>query len=78
MDNIKPDKTLDCTGLFCPLPVVKTKQEIDKLKSGEVLELIADDPGSKLDIPAWCNTTGNILIFTEFTKDEYKFFIRKK
>jgi tRNA 2-thiouridine synthesizing protein A len=55
---IKADKTLDCTGLFCPMPIVRTKQEMSGMKSGEVLEIMADDPGFAKDLPAWCGLTG--------------------
>ena len=54
----KPDKTLDCTGLFCPMPVVKTRLELETMKSGEVLEITADDPGFEKDLPAWCKMSG--------------------
>ena len=48
--NIRPDKVLDCIGLFCPEPVYRTRQEIDKLANGEVLEVVADDPAAEGDI----------------------------
>jgi len=50
-DQIKPDRNLDCIGLYCPEPVFRTRQEIDKLDVGDVLEIIADDPASEEDIP---------------------------
>ena len=46
----KPDKTLDCLGLYCPEPVFKTRIELDELKKGEVLEVLADDPAAESDI----------------------------
>jgi len=49
---MKFDKSLDCIGLFCPMPIIKTKQEIANMKSGEVLEILADDPGFEQDLPA--------------------------
>ncbi|MEK6645726.1 MAG: sulfurtransferase TusA family protein [Candidatus Firestonebacteria bacterium] len=52
-------KSLDCIGLFCPMPVVKTQLELEKMQSGEILEITADDPGFEKDLPAWCNMTGN-------------------
>jgi TusA-related sulfurtransferase len=58
---MKIDKTLDCTGLFCPMPIIKTKIELETMKPGETLEIIADDPGFKKDLPAWCDITGNIF-----------------
>jgi TusA-related sulfurtransferase len=48
--NTKPDRTLDCVGLYCPEPVFKTRLEIDELQVGETLEVIADDPAAESDI----------------------------
>ncbi len=48
--TIKPDKQLDCIGLFCPEPVYKTRMELDKLTKGQILEVIADDPAAEGDI----------------------------
>jgi len=55
MATITPDKTLDASGLNCPLPVLKTKKAMEELQSGQVLEIITTDPGAKADIPAFCN-----------------------
>jgi TusA-related sulfurtransferase len=46
----KPDKTLDCIGLYCPEPVFKTRMELDEMEVGEVLEVMADDPAAEADI----------------------------
>lgn len=46
----KPDKTLDCLGLYCPEPVFRTRTELDDMKVGEVLEVLADDPAAEEDI----------------------------
>jgi len=48
--KVKPDKTLDCLGLYCPEPVFKTRMELDEMKVGEVLEVMADDPAAEADI----------------------------
>ncbi|MDH5793200.1 MAG: sulfurtransferase TusA family protein [Candidatus Bathyarchaeota archaeon] len=48
--KVKPDKTLDCLGLYCPEPVFKTRMELDEMKVGEVLEVVADDPAAEADI----------------------------
>lgn len=48
----KPDRTVDCLGLYCPEPVFKTRMEIDELKVGETLEVLADDPAAEEDIRA--------------------------
>lgn len=48
--KIKPNKTLDCLGLYCPEPVFKTRMELDEMEIGEVLEVVADDPAAEADI----------------------------
>jgi tRNA 2-thiouridine synthesizing protein A len=75
--QIKADQTLDCRGLLCPLPVIKTKQAIDKLTVGQVLEMTATDPGSVPDMEAWSRRTGHELL--EYRKDDglFTFYIRK-
>ena len=55
-------QVLDCTGMSCPLPVVKTSQAIKKIEPGQVLELLATDPGVEPDMTAWSRRTGNELI----------------
>jgi len=60
------------------MPIVKTSQEIKKMKVGEVLEVVADDKGIKQDIPAWCKTTGNECLGFEEDKGEIKVYIIKK
>lgn len=71
------DRKLDCMGLYCPLPVVKTKLELEDMKEGEVIEITADDPGAKKDFPAWCEETGNELLKTEEKDGEFIFYIKK-
>lgn len=48
--NAKSDKTLDCLGLYCPEPVYRTRMELDKMKIGEIIEVLADDPAAEADI----------------------------
>ncbi len=75
--DIKADKVLDCKGLSCPMPVLKTKKAIEELKSGQILEMIATDPGSKNDMEAWANRTGNPIVGTKEEGGAYVFFIKK-
>ncbi|MDO9577342.1 MAG: sulfurtransferase TusA family protein [Candidatus Cloacimonadales bacterium] len=72
------DQSLNCIGLSCPMPIIKLNKAIKSMESGEVLEMIGSDPGSKSDVPAWCNKTGNI--FLEQTEDNgaFKFYIKKQ
>ena len=75
---MKFDKTLDCYGLSCPMPLYKASNEIKNMKQGEVLELIATDEGIKEDMPAWCRTTGNEYLGMEEEADVIKVYVRKK
>jgi tRNA 2-thiouridine synthesizing protein A len=70
-------KTLDLKGLSCPMPIAKTAQAMRELVAGDVVEVLATDPGSVPDFNAWCENTGNDLI--EHTVDDgvYRFVIRK-
>ena len=74
---MKADETLDCVGLYCPMPIVKTAQTIKQMKTGEVLEVIADDKGIKQDMPSWCRTTGNEFLGMEEEGDEIKVYVKK-
>jgi TusA-related sulfurtransferase len=74
---MKADHSLDCVGLYCPMPIVKTAQRIKELKTGEVLEIIADDKGIKQDMPAWCQTTGNEFLGIEEDGGEIKVYVKK-
>jgi len=67
---MRKDITLDCFGLLCPMPIVKTAQAVKKLKKGKILEVIADDPGIEKDMPAWCESTGNKCLGIEKGKDK--------
>jgi tRNA 2-thiouridine synthesizing protein A len=70
-------RTLDASGLACPMPVVRTRQAIDELASGEVLEVISTDRGSLRDLPAWAESTGNRLIEQREDGDRFVFLIEK-
>jgi tRNA 2-thiouridine synthesizing protein A len=74
---MKADKTLDCVGLYCPMPIIKTSQEIKKMKNGETLEVLADDKGIKQDMPAWCKTTGNEYLGMKEENGEIKVYVKK-
>jgi tRNA 2-thiouridine synthesizing protein A len=74
---VKADATLDCIGLYCPMPIYNTAKKIKELKPGQVLEVLADDEGIKEDMPAWCRTTGNELLGIEEENGEYKAYVRK-
>jgi tRNA 2-thiouridine synthesizing protein A len=61
----KIDQTLDCKGLSCPMPMLKLSKAMKGLKQGEVLEMLGTDPGTKSDLPKWCEKSGNELLHEE-------------
>ena len=71
------DQTLDCTGMLCPLPIVKLSKAFKTLEQGQVLLLLATDPGSAPDIEAWKKRTGNELIQQSKEDKVFKFWLRK-
>jgi tRNA 2-thiouridine synthesizing protein A len=77
MTEFKPDVTLDNSGLACPIPIIKTKKAIDGMQVGQVLKMIATDPGSVSDVQAWVNKTGHELLKQEQEGNKYIFYIRK-
>ena len=72
------DATIDCIGLYCPMPIIETAKEIAKLEPGQVLEILSDDQGIVGDMPAWCETTGHEYLGLEQEDDEYRVYVRKK
>jgi tRNA 2-thiouridine synthesizing protein A len=74
---MKADQSLDCVGLYCPMPIVKTTDKIKELKPGEVLEIVADDKGIKQDMPAWCQATGHEFLGMEEAGGEIKVYVKK-
>ena len=75
---VKIDKTLDCKGLSCPMPILKLAKTMKGMESGLVLEMLGTDPGSKKDIPGWCKKTGNEYLGLKEADGVNKFYIRKK
>lgn len=76
-DDMKADRTLDCTGLLCPLPVVKAKLAMDELRPGQLLKLVSTDKGAKKDFPAYCAETGHTLVHAVEDRGKFIFLIRK-
>ncbi|UCE96874.1 MAG: sulfurtransferase TusA family protein [Candidatus Bathyarchaeota archaeon] len=72
--NSRADKTLDCLGLFCPEPVYRTRLELDNLKTGETLEIWADDPGAERDIQSLTKRLGHEIL--EMKKEENKIYFK--
>ncbi|MGP0580418.1 sulfurtransferase TusA family protein [Paenibacillus peoriae] len=77
MAEIKVDQTLDCKGLACPMPIVRTKKAMDQLDAGQVIEVQATDKGSLADIQGWAKNTGHHYLGTVEEGDVLKHYVRK-
>ncbi len=75
---MQADQVLDCVGIYCPTPIVKTTAKIKDMKVGEVLEIASDDKRIRLDMPDWCQRTGHELLSIEEKDGEYHVFVKKK
>ena len=71
------DKELDARGLNCPLPILRTKKSLNDMISGQVLRVVATDPGSVCDMAAFAEETGNTLLASTTESSRYVFFLRK-
>jgi TusA-related sulfurtransferase len=78
MSTVVPDETLDCVGLYCPQPLFQTREAIDQLEPGQVLELLADDPAAEEDIKRFAKRTGHILVSYEKLEDGTQRFLLKR
>jgi tRNA 2-thiouridine synthesizing protein A len=71
-------KTLDAKGLNCPMPIVKTAMTMKEIASGDLLEVLATDPGSTKDFAAWAKSTGNDIVEQSADGGVFRFVLRKK
>ena len=78
MSDMEPVESLDCVGLFCPQPLFQTREAIDGLKPGEILEMLSDDPAAEEDIKRFAKRTGDILLSFERLEDGVQRFLIKK
>lgn len=77
MDKNEITKSLDTSGKCCPMPIVETNKAIKCLRTGEVLEVVATDPGTQNDIPSWCDRTGNELLSSLEESNIFKYYVKK-
>ena len=70
-------ETLDCKGMMSPMPIVQLAKKMKSMKVGEEIILLADDVGSKADVPAWCQRTGNELVEVTEAGGVFSYRIRK-
>lgn len=75
---VEVDVLLDAKGMYCPMPIVKLKKATKTMESGQVLKLVATDPGSTRDVPAWANKTGAEVLESSEENGEYTFIIKVK
>lgn len=71
------NQELDARGLNCPLPILRTKKAMNGMAAGEVLKVVATDPGSVKDMEAYCKQTGNDIVGSTENGGEYTFLIKK-
>jgi tRNA 2-thiouridine synthesizing protein A len=71
------DRMLDCVGLFCPLPILKTRDALRSMTIGQVLEMTSDDPASEADMKSWTARTGHELVEIDKRGAVYRFVVRK-
>lgn len=78
VSDIIPDAELDCIGLYCPMPIAQTKQEIDNLEPGQILRVEADDPAAEEDIKRWAKRVGHEVIKFEKEDTILTFYIKRR
>ena len=71
------DRQIDCTGLFCPMPIVKTREAIKDMAVGQILEMLSDDPGSDPDMKSWARSSGHELVDVSRRGAVYHFLVRR-
>jgi tRNA 2-thiouridine synthesizing protein A len=78
MSDNHPKATLDLSGLLCPLPVLKARKKLEAMASGEVLEVIATDAMSMIDMPHFCTEQNHTLLSAEKQGESFNFQIRRR
>ena len=78
MGNLDIKLKVDASGLSCPLPILKATQGIKSVASGELIEVVATDPGSVKDFDAWSRSTGNALVEQDSAAGKFRFVLRRK
>ncbi|HET9339937.1 MAG TPA: sulfurtransferase TusA family protein [Casimicrobiaceae bacterium] len=72
------DKEVDARGLNCPLPILRAKKALNDMQSGQILKIVATDPGAVKDFQAFCKQTGNELVSQSQAEREYSFYLKRK
>ena len=74
---VTPSRTLDCIGLFCPVPILRTQGALADLGVGDVVELLSDDPAAEGDLRSWLSRAGHELLTLDKHGTVYRFLVRK-
>lgn len=78
MDSIEPTATLvDARGMHCPVPVIELSRAIDEVRVGDVVEILSDDPSSRVDIPVWCRMKRHDLVETRQIDGAQSYLVRR-
>jgi tRNA 2-thiouridine synthesizing protein A len=78
VDDITPDETLDCRGLSCPMPLLKTKKAVGKMSSGQIIEILGTDPGTKNDLPGFAKKAGHEYLGEKEDDGFTRFYLKLK
>lgn len=76
-EAVKSARTLDCIGLYCPEPLFQTRENIDQIKPGEILEVITDDPAAEEDLKRFAKRAGHEIVYFEKKEDHMRFLIKR-
>jgi tRNA 2-thiouridine synthesizing protein A len=71
------DHVIDCRGTYCPMPIIRLRQAIDEIADGAVIHVLATDPASANDMPAFARNTGHELLSTSMNNGIYEYYFRK-
>jgi len=77
LQTVKADRTLDTLGLYCPIPILRTREEIDKMMMGQILEIIADDPAAEEDLKRFAKRVGHEVVSIQHEDDLLRVFLKK-
>ncbi len=77
LEELNVAAVLDAKGLSCPMPLLRTKKEMGKLKAGEILQVMGTDPGSRNDIPGWCERSGHEFLGLKDEEGFTTYYIKK-
>ena len=77
MDDLEVDSVLDCRGLTCPEPILRSRKAMNELETGQVLKMTSSDPTTLKDIDSWAKRTGNTVLHIDRGDEENTFYIRR-